>query len=75
MKKKYKLRENIKIRLQGIVLLIMAYICHAAKLDAVTVFIGFWGILMAFPFGKVADIAYHIAKAIVYKYENNLGGK
>ena len=75
MKRRYKLRENVKIRLQGICLLLLAYACHMVGADGMTVFAGLLGILMAFPFGKVVDVVYHMAKAVVYKYENNLGGK
>ena len=67
--KKYRLKENVKIRLQGIMLLLIACAAHVTKADGAAVFMACFGMLMVFPFGKVVDFIYHIAKAIVYEYE------
>lgn len=67
--KKYRLKENVKIRLQGAMLLFIAFAAHLTEADGAAVFMACFGILMVFPFGRVADFIYHIAKAIVYEYE------
>lgn len=47
----YRLRENIIIRIQGIILLFMTFVCHYAEIDGVALFVGLCGI--ALTFGKI----------------------
>lgn len=47
----YRLRENIIIRTQGIILLFMAFVCHYAEIDGVALFVGLCGV--ALTFGKI----------------------
>lgn len=49
--KSYRLKRNIVIRLQGILLIIAGIICHMADADAVTIFMWLLGITMLF--GKI----------------------
>lgn len=46
--KSYRLKRNIVIRLQGILLIIAGTICHMADADAVTIFMWLLGITMLF---------------------------
>lgn len=47
----YRLRENIIIRMQGIILLFMTFVCHRAEIDGVALFVGLCGV--ALTFGKI----------------------
>lgn len=49
--KSYRLKRNIVIRLQGILLIIAGIVCHMANADAVTIFMWLLGITMLF--GKI----------------------
>lgn len=49
--KSYRLKRNIVIRLQGILLIIAGIMCHIADADAVTIFMWLLGITMMF--GKI----------------------
>lgn len=46
--KKYKLRENVKIRIQGIALLILGFLCYKTDADGAAVFMWFIGAVMLF---------------------------
>ena len=70
MKKRYRLKENVKIRLQGAALLLIAFAAIKAEADGAGVFMLFMGLLMILPLGKIVEGVYHIAKAIVYQYED-----
>ena len=47
----YRLRENIIIRMQGIILLFMTFVCYRAEIDGVALFVGLCGV--ALTFGKI----------------------
>lgn len=47
----YRLRENIIIRIQGIILLFMAFVCRYAEIDGAALFVGLCGV--ALTFGKI----------------------
>ena len=49
--KKYRLRENVKIRIQGITLLVLGFLCYKTDADGAAVFMWFWGTVMLF--GKI----------------------
>lgn len=49
--KKYKLRENVKIRIQGIELLVLGFLCYKTDADGAAVFMWLLGVLMLF--GKI----------------------
>lgn len=49
--KKYRLRENVKIRIQGITLLVLGFLCYKTDADGAAVFMWFWGAVMLF--GKI----------------------
>lgn len=49
--KSYRLKENIKMRLQGIVLLMLGILCHKASADGAAVFMWLIGAVMLF--GKI----------------------
>lgn len=49
--KSYRLKENIKMRLQGIVLLMLGILCHKASADGAAVFM--WLIAAVMLFGKI----------------------
>lgn len=68
--KRYKLKENAKIRLQGACLLLIAYTAHITEADGAAYFMGIFGLLMVFPFKVIVDGIYHIAKIIVCEYES-----
>lgn len=44
--KSYRLKENIKIRLQGIALLMLGVLCHKVNADGAAVFMWILGVLM-----------------------------
>lgn len=44
--KKYKLRENVKIRIQGIALLVLGFLCYKTDADGAAVFMWVLGALM-----------------------------
>jgi hypothetical protein len=46
--KKYRLRENVKIRIQGIELLVLGFLCYKTDADGAAVFMWFLGTLMTF---------------------------
>ena len=70
MKKKYRLKENVKIRLQGAALLLIAFAAIKTEADGAGAFMMFMGLLMILPLGKIVEGVYHIAKAIVCQYED-----
>jgi hypothetical protein len=49
--KTYRLKENVKIRLQGIALLMLGVVCHKARADGAAVFMWLIGLVMLF--GKI----------------------
>lgn len=49
--KTYRLKENVKIRLQGIALLILGILCHKASADGAAVLMWLIGAVMLF--GKI----------------------
>jgi hypothetical protein len=49
--KTYRLKENIKMRLQGITLLILGMLCHKVNADGAAVFMWLLGAVMLF--GKI----------------------
>lgn len=49
--KSYYFKENIKIRLQGIALLMLGILCHKVSADGAAVFIWLLGVVMLF--GKI----------------------
>ena len=49
--KTYRLKDSVKIRLQGIILLFMAFVCHYAGIDGAALFVGLCGV--ALTFGKI----------------------
>ena len=49
--KSYRLKENIKMCLQGIALLMLGILCHKANADSAAVLM--WLIGAAMPFGKI----------------------
>ena len=49
--KSYRLKENIKIRLQGIALLALGMLCHKVNTDGAAVFMWLLGVTMLF--GKI----------------------
>lgn len=49
--KSYRLKENIKMRLQGIALLMLGILCHKVSADGAAVFIWLLGAVMLF--GKI----------------------
>lgn len=49
--KTYRLKENIKIRLQGIALLMLGILCHKASADGAAVLMWLIGTVMLF--GKI----------------------
>lgn len=49
--KSYRLKENIKMRLQGIALLMLGVLCHEASADGAAVFMWLIGTVMLF--GKI----------------------
>ena len=59
--KSYKLRDNIVIRMQGIMLAIMAVFCFVADVDTAGAFFAGLAALMLFPYG----LLYRIAEKIV----------
>lgn len=61
--KTYKLREEVVIRIQGIVLLALGIICHKAEIDGAALFFWFYGAIMILP--NVNNILYRIARKIV----------
>lgn len=44
--KKYRLRENVKIRIQGIALLVLGFLCCKTDADGAAVFMWILGTLM-----------------------------
>ena len=44
--KKYRLRENVKIHIQGIELLVLGFLCYKTDADGAAVFMWFLGTLM-----------------------------
>lgn len=44
--KKYRLRENVKIRIQGIALLVLGFLCYKTDADGAAVFMWILGTLM-----------------------------
>ena len=49
--KSYRLKENIKMRLQGIALLMLGILCHKASADGAAVLMWLLGAVMLF--GKI----------------------
>lgn len=49
--KSYRLKENIKMRLQGIALLMLGVLCHKVNADGVAVLM--WLIAAVMLFGKI----------------------
>lgn len=49
--KTYRLKENVKIRLQGVSLLLFGSLCHVANADGAAVFMWLLGTVMLF--GKI----------------------
>lgn len=49
--KSYRLKENIKIRIQGIELLVLGFLCYKTDADGAAVFMWLLGVLMLF--GKI----------------------
>jgi uncharacterized membrane protein HdeD (DUF308 family) len=49
--KSYRLKENIKMHLQGIALLILGVLCHKASADGAAVLMWLIGLVMLF--GKI----------------------
>ena len=70
MKKRYRLKENVKIRLQGITLFLIAYAAISTGANGAGAFMLFMASLMILPLGKIVEGVYHVAKAIVCQYED-----
>ena len=70
MKKRDRLKENVKIRLQGIALLLIAYAAIKTEADGAGAFMMFMGFMMILPLKEIVKCVYHIAKAIVCQYED-----
>lgn len=64
--KTYRLKENIKMRLQGITLLILGVLCHETNADGAAIFIWFLGVVMLASNAKtISKIIYQMALKIV----------
>lgn len=64
--KRYRLKENIVLRLQGIALVLLGIACHSVNADGMALFMWFYGVLMLMPdLGKICRGIYLIALGIV----------
>ena len=64
--KRYRLKENIALRLQGIGLVLLGIACHSVNADGIALFMWFYGVLMLMPdFGKICRCIYLISLGIV----------
>lgn len=75
--RRYRLKENVSLRLRGIGLVLLGIACHLAGADGAALFMWFYGVLMLMPdFGKICRGIYLISLGIVlYAEEKVLGGK
>lgn len=71
--RRYRLREEIAIRLQGIALILLGIACHKVQADGAAVFVLFYGVLFAIGKSKRKGIIYRIAKAYVNDKEGGVG--
>lgn len=72
--RRYRLREEIVIRLQGIALILLGIACHKVQADGAAVFMWMYGALLyisAIGKSKRKGIIYRIAKSYVDDKEGN----
>jgi type IV secretory pathway VirB3-like protein len=68
--KRYRLRDNIVVRLQGLAMVFLGLVCHKVNADCVAVFLWFYGGLMLMPdFRKINRCLLWAAKKIIAKEE------
>jgi hypothetical protein len=64
--RRYKLRETVIIRLQGIALAVLAAVSHKVGIDTAAIFFGMFAVLMLIPdIGKLSRALYWVAVRIV----------
>lgn len=64
--RRYRLKENVSLRLRGIGLVLLGIACHLAGADGAALFMWFYGGLMLMPdFGKICRGIYLISLGIV----------